>query len=456
MTQKSMYNVIRLVAVVIVLILPEHRSYAQRAFGQLVTWSGGATVNIPSVPEPTCEGCPSSGGNNGGRTSGTNTSSSTTYQMTAADYNNQYSSFINEQGNKENDKGVESFKDGDYRKALRQFRRALKYLPNSSTIKQNIANAEDRLDEAKREKERVAERAKEEEAIRKLNEENRKANEKYQQEVERHNRDVAEKEISAAIEEIGKTKQQITSIQLQLKMYSKDLKNNEAEFEKWAKTADDAFQNTLKVSKEYSLQMFIKYGLMNALKPEVKIAYFNKFGKFLASADPEIQKWVLTQVTSNGVRVDIMQDVINYVNLGKDMAGLLVGSPNQVKENLNALLFINSFFETTKMVDYKGLMGKFFPGTPGSFFTQAKLIGEVYSDLAVNLCSWYTMNRVEDNNNEIAEKIRSLSYSMESQQHKMDCLHTCLENAVKSEGSPYCVNGCSGKTRFTSPVPPLP
>ncbi|MDE3143014.1 MAG: hypothetical protein KGL19_02585 [Bacteroidota bacterium] len=401
------------------------------AYGQLRSMTD-YNPNIPEVPKPSCADCV------------TSAPSATTYHMTQADYNVAYGSFINETGNNINEKGVEFFNKKDYAKALRYFIKAAKYLPDNAVIQKNIANAKQQIEYQKSEKERIAYAA----ALKKYNEQKQK-------ELERYNRDIAEKEISAAIDEIAKTKKQIAFIQLQLRNYSKELNNNRSEFEKWGATVDEAYQNTISNSKEYIAQMFIKYGLLKALDPENKKAAYNFFSKYLHSSNPKVQQWIIKECNANNVNIKVMEGIVNGVNADKDIADFLTSNKPQLQQNLNALLFINGFFESAELVDYDGLLGKKFPGVPGDYFEQAKMIGETYSDLAAQCLSWYSINRLSDRNNEIAEKVQILSANMKFQEQKMECLHTCLESSVKGKTSKYCVSSCTGKSRFSSPVPAL-
>ncbi len=375
---------------------------------------------------------------------GTGSSSSTTYQMTKADYDRAYSEFLNETGNKINDKGVKFFNAKNYEKALRYFERAQKYLPNNSVITKNIENTKDQLAYIKDEKERA-----------RYNEEMRKYNEKKQKELEEYNRKISEQEISKAITEIAKTKKQINIIQSHLRNYTKELHNNTGEFEKWGKLSEDAYNNTIENSKEYIGQMFIKYALLNALKPEVKKDIYGKLQSYLQSKNPAVRQWFLKECQANNVDVDVMEGIVNGVMADKDIADMLTSDKPTLQKQLNGILFINSFFESAKLVNYEKLLGEKFPGTPGDYFEQAKMIGETYCDLVSQCLSWYNINKLNERTEVIGDNVKMLSNNMQFQQKKLDCLQQCLENAVQNKTSKNCVNNCSGVSRLSSPVPPL-
>ncbi len=400
------------------------------AYGQLRSMTD-FQPNIPMPSAPSAVGTGSS-------------SSSSTYQMTKADYDRAYSEFLNETGNKINDKGVKFFNEKNYAKALRSFEKALKYLPGNAVIKKNIENTKNQLAYEKAAKERE-----------RYNEEMRKYNEKKQKELEEYNRKTCEKEISKAIAEIARTKKQISIIQTQLRSYNKELHNNSSEFEKWGKLSEEAYNNTISNSKDYIAQMFIKYGLLNALNPEVKMKLYGTLQKYLKSGNPAVQQWLLKQCTANNVDKEVMEGIVNGVLAGKDIAEMLTSDKPTLQKQLNGLLFINSFFESAQLVNYEQLLGEKFPGAPGDYFEQAKMIGETYCDLVSQCLSWYNINKLNNRTEVIAENVQVLSNNMQFQQKKLDCLQQCLENAVHNKTSKNCVNNCSGVSRLSSPVPAL-
>lgn len=400
------------------------------AYGQLRSMTD-FQPNIPMPSNPSAVGSGSS-------------ASSTTYQMTKADYDRAYSEFLNETGNKINDKGVKFFNEKNYVKALRSFEKALKYLPDNAVIKKNIENTRNQIAYEKAAKERE-----------RYNEEMRKYNEKKRKELEDYNRKTCEKEISKAITEIAKTKKQISIIQTHLRSYNKELHNNAGEFEKWGKLSEEALNNTISNSKEYVLTMFLKYGLLNALDPEMKIKAYSTLQKYLKSGNPAIQQWLLKQCTINNVDKDVMEGIVNGVLASKDIADLLTSDKPTLQKQMNALLLINSIFEGAKLVDYGILFGDKYPGAPGDYFDQAKMIGETYCDLVSQCLSWYNINKLNDRTEVIGENVRILSTNMQCQQKKLECLQQCLENAVNNKTSKNCVNNCSGVSRLSSPVPPL-
>ncbi len=398
------------------------------AYGQLRSMTDyNPNIPMPSAPTPV------------------NVQSATTQQMTQADYNRAYTSYLNETANKINNKGVKFYNEKKFDKALRYFDKALKYLPNSSTIKKNIENTQQQLAYEKSVKEQEE-----------YKEKMRLYNEKKQKELERYNRDIAEKEISAAIDEIKKTKKQVAFIQQQLRSYSKELHNNNAEFEKWSAVTEDAYNNTIKNSKQYVANMFVKYGLLNALDPAKKIEVYNKFNKLLQSTNPNVQQWILKECKANNVDLEVMKGFVNGVCAGNDMLDILNNRDKPFGEQaLNAILFVNSCFEGMEWVNYENLLVGKFKGTPAEYIEQAKMIGETYCDLGAQCYSWYNIKKLNNRTDEMAEKIKLLSNNMKFQETKMNCLQQCLNNAVNGNTKKNCVNNCSGQSRFSSPVPKL-
>lgn len=83
----------------------------------------------------------------GGTITDSRTESYTTY--TSPNYNQQYSSFITDLGYDLSQKAAESYKSGKYGKAFRIYRQASKYLPDNSTIKNNLEEAKRMRDAGK-------------------------------------------------------------------------------------------------------------------------------------------------------------------------------------------------------------------------------------------------------------------------------------------------------------------
>lgn len=72
--------------------------------------------------------------------------------VTSEYYDAQFTEYIFEQANLENDKGIEYYNSNKLSKSIRYFKRALKYCPNNSTYKTNLENAKKKLEILKKEK----------------------------------------------------------------------------------------------------------------------------------------------------------------------------------------------------------------------------------------------------------------------------------------------------------------
>jgi len=85
---------------------------------------------------------------------------------------------------------------------------------------------------------------------------------------------------------------------------------------------------------------------------------------------------------------------------------------------------------------------------PGDWFTQAKVIGEVYSDLVVQCVSWSSINRLTEDSESMTQKVNLLIYKQEQTMKQIECLEDCI-------GGPdgKCMNKCTGKSKLHTPPP---
>lgn len=251
---------------------------------------------------------------------------------------------------------------------------------------------------------------------------------------------------------IAELQRNIIAIQNILRAYSRTLHGNKTEFETWASTVDEAYEDVLAGSQEYVLQMFIKYNLFGALERNVRKSAYSKLGAYLGSRDPSVQKWLLDQIRREQIQLNRLQKVVDVGNLSGDFASLLTGGPEETKQNMETLLFVNSLLETGEIVKYSELLknSKILGQLPGEYFSQARMIGETYANLSAIVYSWYSINQLTRDVEKYDREIKSLSSRMRRAMKETQCLKGCLEN-------PYakCLDRCTGKTGLSKP-PPLP
>lgn len=266
----------------------------------------------------------------------------------------------------------------------------------------------------------------------------------------------AASEVKMDVEQVQKriaaVQRNIAGIQNALRAYSRTLHGNKTEFEKWASTVDEAYNDVLSNSQEYVLQMFIKYNLFGALERNVQKSAYSKLGAYLGSKDPSVQKWLLNQIRREQIQLNRLHKVVDVGNLSGDFASLLKDGQDETKKNMETLLFVNSLLETGEIVKYAELLksSKIFRELPGEYFSQAKMIGETYANLSAIVYSWYSIHQLTGDVEKYDREIKSLSYRMRHAMKEMQCLNGCLEN-------PYakCLDRCAGKTGLSKPPPLL-
>jgi len=357
-----------------------------------------------------------------------------------------------------NNKGIEEYKKQNWSEALKYFKKALRNNPDDNVIKQNLKNAEDNY-----KKEADRKKANEEwdktakiiqENQRKLLEEQKLKEAEQQQAAEKAKKEAIEKKLDEAEQKIESLQKDISGIQKSLKVYSKSLQNNTVEFEKWASTVDESYNDVIKNSKEYLAKMFIKYNLMGALRPDEQKEIYAQLRKVLGSSNPELQKWLTIESNAKGIDLDKLQDVIDRVNLGGDLSDLLNDDKEHTSKNLDVLLFANSLIETMHLNKYEAIIKTSKPfgalDMPGEYFDQAKMIGETYADLSSICYSWFMIRKLSNDNDAFALNINSLSYRMQYEMKEIDCLKKCKANYTTG-----CIEHCTGVTRFGSPPPLL-
>ena len=251
---------------------------------------------------------------------------------------------------------------------------------------------------------------------------------------------------------IDELQRRITGIQYQLRTYSKALYADQTEFKKWGDTVSESYDEVIDSSKEYVMQMFLKYNLLGALEKNVQKSVYGQLKNYVNADDPAIRKWLLEESASRQIPIDHLKKIVDVGNLSGDFAPLMTGDGEKPKKNLDSLLFVNSLLETGEIVKYKEMLNtsKIFKSLPGEYFEQAKMIGVAYANLCAIGYSWYSINSLTKDVEHYSRKIDSLKYGMRKTLEEMKCLKSCLEMPTDR-----CMDTCSGKTRLSTP-PPLP
>lgn len=250
--------------------------------------------------------------------------------------------------------------------------------------------------------------------------------------------DQTAEEVAAAQKRIAELKREVSGIQTLLRQYNKSLANNASEFSKWGETVDESYNSVLSESKEYVLGLFLEHNLLGNLK-KIRKESFDKLGRMAASTDPQIRNWLRRELGGRGVDFERFEKLVKLGQAEGDFAGLLA-TDEGMRSHLDAVLLVND------------LLGIVEQGVPdeGAFQT-AKMIGSTYADLAAISYSWFAINRLGNDTEKLSREVASLSFRMRQAMKEMDCIDTCV--ATPGEG---CLDRCSGRTRFTTPPPPLP
>lgn len=435
------------------------------AYNQLQEAAGNTSVYIPPVNGPVAYGEESQSN----QSNNTNAQMIATYQSKAYEINND---------------GVYYHNSGNYKKAIRYYRKALWYDPYNETALRNLQSA--------REANRIHNENKRG-AIRDHNRQQREYAQSQNQNTKPTHTDNsdedlrngrrrpntnepinnissknAEMDAKKAYTDLEESKTKLTDLKASLdntnrllKIYSKSLANNTGELDKWAETVDKTYQNTLNVSKEYFTSMFLKYSLLTNLDPKYRDGPYKKLEELLLSADPEKSTWLTKELALQNLSAENVNTIVDWILLGYDAESLGVnifsGSPDEIKTKLDAVLFVNSVFETANWVNYdlvkdapmfKQMAGVKGITKPGDWFSQAKVVGEVYSDLVVQCVSWNNINELVSDNKDKTQKVNLLIIKQEQTIKQINCLEDCMNN---SDGN--CMNRCTGKTKLHTPPP---
>jgi len=452
-------------SVLVFVVFHYYDVYSQsEAYNQLQNAAGNTSVYIPPVNGPVAVGEESSNNDY----NNTNAQIIANYQSKAYDINND---------------GVYYHNSGNYNKAIRYYKKALWYDPYNETARQNLENAREAKRQYHENKRNALRNHRHQQNEYAQNQNTQVSQPDNQNENTQHNRrDLnsqtatennnntanaqalkADQDLKESTAKLSDLKFSLNNTNRLLRMYSQDLRNNTGELDKWAEMVDKTYQNTLDVSKEYFLNMFLKYSLLTNLDPEFRDGPYRKLEDLLKSTDPDMSSWLTKELTSQNIKPKDVEKFVELVLLGYDAetigSKIFYGSSMDIKTKLDAVLFVNSVFEAADWVSYETVkdapMFKQMAGVkgitkPGDWFSQAKVVGEVYSDLVVQCVSWKNINELVTDNEEKSQKVDLLIIKQEQTIKQINCLEDCIKN---SGGN--CMNKCTGKTKLHTP-PPLP
>ncbi|HOZ30067.1 MAG TPA: tetratricopeptide repeat protein [Bacteroidales bacterium] len=434
------------------------------AYNQLQEAAGNTSVYIPPVNGPVAVGEETSDYNNYNN----NAQIIANYQSKAYDINND---------------GVYYHNSGNYNKAIRYYKRALWYDPYNETVRQNLKNAREAKNIYRGNKKTATRQYRQDQREIAQNQNTQDSKPNNQNENTHNNRrdlntqnslentnSEANSEALKANQELEDSKAKLSDLKFSLdntnkllKMYSQSLINNTGELDSWAEMVDKTYQNTLNVSKEYFLNMFLKYSLLTNLDPEYRDGPYQKLEELLKSNDPNMSSWLTKELTSQNIKPKDVEKIVELVLLGYDAetigSKIFYGSSTDILTKMDAVLFVNSVFEAADWVSYDKLkdasLFKQMAGVkgitkPGDWFAQAKVVGEVYSDLVVQCVSWKNINELVTDNEQKSHKVDALIIKQEQTIKQINCLEECIKN---SGGD--CMYKCTGKTKLHTP-PPFP
>ncbi len=353
-------------------------------------------------------------------------------------------------------KGVNAFNKKNWNEAVRYLKKAARKDPNNLTYKNVLQQAEANLQREQQQNKELQNDIRRQEEERKRRDEEIQRKEAERLEKEQKEQAAIKEKINEAEKTILAFKKDIKYAQGHLKNYTKALTNNNTDLEKWGKEVDDAYNRVLEDSKGYLSGMFIKYNMLQGiLKRSYVEALYKRTGNLCKSSNPEIQKWFAKELKNIDVRIDEVQDVVDRVSLGGDLAELLSGDKEQAGRNLKILIFLNGILETAHISDYDNLIKEAekpfgLTNMPGEYFEQAKMIGETYSNIGAMCFGWYHIRKLNASNEEMAQKVAVFSAGVEQRMKEIDCLEKCIKKYTD-----HCLEGCTGKTKWSTPPPPL-
>ena len=347
-------------------------------------------------------------------------------------------------------KSLKEYNNRNWSDAIRLLKKAIRKDQYNQTYKTKLREAEAAQEREKQQNRELQEKLKYEEEVKRKAEEEKQRIEKARLDKERKEQEAIKENLKKAERTILAFRKDIKTAQLQLMNYTKALKNNNSELEKWGQQVDQSYNSVLDNSKEYLAGMFIKYNLLGGLKKQFHKDVYKRMGNLWKSSNPEIQKWLAKQLAAADLKAERVEDIVDFVSQGGDLAELLTADKEKAGYNLDVLLFINGVLESSGVAGYDKFMENALGNMPGDYFEQAKMIGETYADLSAICYSWFSIRKLTASNEEIAQKVKIISAGMEQRMEEIECLKKCLQ-----KNTTRCLENCTGKTKWSTPPPPL-
>ncbi|MCX6567437.1 MAG: hypothetical protein NT147_00090, partial [Candidatus Aminicenantes bacterium] len=252
-------------------------------------------------------------------------------------------------------------------------------------------------------------------------------------------------------QDLQKIRAKIATLQLDTKiirsrlaMFSRALLLNQGEYEKWAQTIDDSLKGASERAIEFG-QDFLFENALGFLEKTVQKKNYALLDEIIFSTDREKRLWLGRELRSRHIEFDNVKALLELNKSNGDLAGLMASDENNLKKYLDALLLVNDLFETTGLskIALKGTL-------PGKWFYYTKMAGETAMDVVSVGWAWSETRKLKQEREQIEIDVAWLSARMQLVEEEVQCLTRCLEAYTDASA-----NGCAGKSRYSTPPPPL-
>lgn len=251
-----------------------------------------------------------------------------------------------------------------------------------------------------------------------------------------------EQELQEAKKRMGDLKWEVKKIQRHLQVYTKALRANNSQFENWQHTIDNAVNDTWQKGKEYLLSLPFEYGtyklgaLAKARIEGIDKESMRALDLMTNTTDPVTRKKYRLVRQMLAKERDIAQYELRQIN------------------NLEALKTTYDLYEwdLSRTEDYEEIMEglSWLAGIVSQPYSHIKMSVEAYSNLMIECIAWHKINALTKSNSEYDQKVKELSFRMNTYVEETECLENCM--ADYKDG---CVNRCKGGNSLHTP-PPLP
>jgi outer membrane murein-binding lipoprotein Lpp len=257
-----------------------------------------------------------------------------------------------------------------------------------------------------------------------------------------HTRPPTAQELLEARQRIVALEKDVRKIQGRLKVVTQALLANNAEFETWKKTVDDAVNDTWEKGLDYLLGLPFDLGTY-------------KLGNLLENRLKEIEKHSIRSAdllasTADPAKRERYRAVRQWLAREKKLARY---NQQQLK-NLGALKTTYDLraWDKSKAADYERVVDglSWLAGVVAPPFSHLKMSVEAYSNVAAECVSWHKINGLSRQNDDYAVRVKELSFRMEKDIGEIGCLKGCLQDYSES-----CLNRCAGGSKLHKPPPLL-